>query len=148
MSKSRASKSLYNILYTYADNRNIDKEDDDDLVSVMVSKEIDTDQGLSICGDDEEFYNEILDEFVKTYKDSPAKLKELLNNSKMKEADKYLLDFSGIAANIGSNNISSIALDLKSAITTPKDGRYIQLYKDYVKSLRTLLSDIKRYKSM
>ena len=65
----------------------------------------------------------------------------------MSEADKYLLDLSGITANIGANNISKIVLDLKLAITTPKDGRYVELFKNYVQSLHVLLEEIKTYQS-
>ena len=138
--------SLYNILYTYAKTRSTDNGSNNEFVEVMITKELDTDKGLSICGDDEEFYDEILNEFVNTYSKSPAKLQELINQKKMQETDQYLLDLSGITANIGANNISNIVINLKEAIINPKDRRYIGLFKEYTKSLHNLLEDIKKYK--
>ncbi len=130
-------EALYNLLYAYS--KDTSKENK--------NKELHVQSGLNICGDDKDFYFEILNEFVNTYADSPTKMQALLNNKKMSEADKYLLDLSGITANIGANNISQIVLDLKMAITTPKDGRYVELFKNYVHSLHALLEEIKTYKS-
>lgn len=129
--------ALYKILYAYSQDTSTEKK----------TQELEIQSGLHICGDDKEFYFEILNEFVNTYTKSPDEIQTLLNNKKMIEADKYLLDLSGISANIGANNISQIVLDLKMAITTPKDGRYVELFKNYAHSLHTLLEEIKTYKS-
>jgi len=139
-------ESFYDILFAYSQNENSNKLSDE-FVEVMITDELDTDQGLSICGDDEEFYNEILDEFVKTYTNSTDSLQELLNKNEMNKADRYLLDLSGITANIGANHISQIALNLKEAISDPQDKKYIELLKDYAKSLHNLLEDIEKYKA-
>ncbi len=140
--------SLYDILFTYSGSTNIDEDDaHHELKDSFVTKNIDTNKGLSISGHDEDFYNEILDEFTKSYSSSPAKLRELLKSAKMKEADKYLLDLSGITANIGAEHISIIVLDFKHAIKTPKDKRYVQVFKDYTNALQLLLKDIADYKS-
>ncbi|WP_324172748.1 response regulator [Sulfurimonas sp.] len=137
LEKPLRMEALYKILYAYS--KDTSKQNN--------TKELEIQSGLNICGDDEEFYFEILNEFVNTYTKSPNAIKTFLNNKKMIEADKYLLDLSGISANIGANNISKIVLDLKMAITTPKDRRYVELFKNYVHSLHILLKEIKTYKS-
>ncbi len=144
--------ALYDILYTYALNKDATKETEsvvtDGFIEIMVTEELDADKGLNICGDDEEFYNEILDEFINTYTDSPAKLREYLSSGKMKEADKYLFDLGGITANIGAIKINNIIVELKEAISNKNGKKVNELYKEYIQSLRNLLKDIKKYKNI
>jgi CheY-like chemotaxis protein len=144
LQKPLRMESLYEILYAYNDSTQTIPEE---FVEIVITDELDTNQGLNICGDDVNFYYEILNEFVNTYSVSPAKLQEFLNKNQMKQADKYLLDLSGITANIGANHISKIALDLKKAIVDTKDKKYIELFDEYAKSLHVLLEDIKKYKN-
>ncbi len=139
---------LYDILYTYAKTRATDDgQVIEKPVNTTITQEIDIEKGLNISGNDEIFYNEILNEFVATYSESPTKLRELLINGKMKQADQYLLDISGVSANIGASNINKVVLDLKMALANPADKKYINLFKDYTKSLRNLLEEIRKYKS-
>ncbi|WP_373002963.1 response regulator [Sulfurimonas sp.] len=136
-------EAMYDTLYAYNDSS---KKIPDEFVEIVITDELDTDKGLNICGDDVDFYHEILSEFVNTYSDSPTKLQEFINHSEMAKADRYLLDLSGITANIGANHISKIASDLKEAIVNPEDKKYVELIKEYAKSLYILLEDIKKYK--
>lgn len=136
--------SLYDILYAYFNDGS--SNDDEDAQS-FITKELNTEEGLSVSGYDEEFYDEILNEFVNTYSTSTTKLRELLKDGKLKETDKYLLDLSGITANIGAANISKITIEFKKAISHPEDKEYVQIFKDYTASLQELLKDIKQYKS-
>jgi CheY-like chemotaxis protein len=131
--------SLYDILYTYSDEQSAEVE------SEFVLQELDAEQGLSICGDDDDFYEEILAQFRDTYADSASKLENMFQNAKMQEASKYLLDISGIAANIGANNIAQISQELRESIKNPKDSKYLNLFKKYTKSLHTLINEIDRY---
>jgi CheY-like chemotaxis protein len=131
--------SLYDILYTYSDEQSAEVE------SEFVLQELDAEEGLSICGDDDDFYEEILAQFRDTYADSASKLENMFQNAKMQEASKYLLDISGIAANIGANNIAQISQELRESIKNPKDSKYLNLFKKYTKSLHTLINEIDRY---
>ena len=135
--------AMYDILYTYNDQT---QAIPDEFIEIVITDELNTDKGLNICGDDVEFYHEILSEFINTYSESPAKLQEFINHNETDKADRYLLDISGITANIGANNISKIALELKEAIVSQEDKRYIDLIKEYAKSLYNLIEDIKKYR--
>ncbi|WP_373036387.1 response regulator [Sulfurimonas sp.] len=145
LEKPLKMEALYNILYAYAHNGTQHKIPDE-FVEIVITHDLDTDQGLQICGDDVAFYHDILSEFVNTYSNSPAKLQEFIKYNEVQKADRYLLDLSGITANIGANNISQIVLDLKQAILHPQDKKYIELLKEYENSLHHLLEDIKKYK--
>jgi CheY-like chemotaxis protein len=137
LEKPLKMEAFYEILYAHSDSEEIIPDK---------ANELDTDKGLSICANDLDFYHEILNEFVKLYKDSFIQLQELLDNNEIEKADRYLLDMSGIAANIGAENIRTKALELKKAITNVKDRRYFELIEEYTKSLYNLLDEIKKYK--
>ena len=135
--------SLYNILYAYSSTG---KEiNNDDYIHIVSTKELDGDKGLSICGGDEEFYREILSEFVATYENSTNKLHELLSEGKLKEADKLLLDIIGVTANIGANPLNSIAVNVKDALQDTQEKSYLTLIKQYKLHMVGLLKDIKEY---
>jgi len=127
-------EAMYDILYAFYDT------------SKKMPFELDADKGLNICAEDVGFYHEILSEFVNTYSDSHDKIQEFIKQNEMSKADSYLLDLSGITANIGAEHISKITLALKEAILNQEDKKYIELTKEYAKSLCTLLEEIKNYK--
>ena len=131
--------ALYDLLYAY---NNSEKT----LLNHTI--ELDIDQGINICADDINFYHEILNEFVNTYSDSHIKIQEFLDMKKIQEADRYLLDISGIAANIGANNISSILLSLKESFNNQENKKCTELIKNYAKSLHNLLEEINQYNNL
>ena len=146
MEKPLKLDAFYDILYAYtkADISNIKS----DFVEVIMTKELNGDKGLSVCGGDEEFYLDILNEFTKKYSDSHTKLHRLLENKDIKNADAMLLDIIGISANIGADKIKDIAQELKEAIKDIKDKSYVTLLNKYEKHLNILLQDIKDYKNL
>ena len=133
---------LYDIFYAYTKG---DKEEESEFIEVVMTKELNGDQGLSVCGGDDEFYKHILEEFIKNYSDSPQKIQSLLDSNHITLADAMLLDFIGITANIGADNIRTIALELKEAIKDTEERSYITLLDEYETHLRILLRDIKEY---
>ncbi|MEA3331906.1 MAG: response regulator [Campylobacterota bacterium] len=134
--------ALYDILYAYSKK----KDDSDKFVEVVMTKELNGDKGLEICGGDADFYHEILDEFVKTYSDSTKKIKEFLDNKQLQEADKILLDIVGVTANIGADRVQGIAQNLKEAIHNIEEKSFSTILKEYNNHLEQLLNDIKEYK--
>jgi len=135
--------SLYDMLYTYSAPNN--ESDSNEFVRVISTKELDGDKGLSICGGDEEFYREILSEFIGSYENSTNKLRELLSDDNLKEADRLLLDIIGVTANIGADSLNSIAVDIKDALKDTEEKSYFTLIEQYKLHLVALLVDIKEY---
>jgi CheY-like chemotaxis protein len=109
------------------------------------SEEFDSDKGLDICGGDKKFYLEILNDFISKYADSADKLQKHLNNTNSLDADKMLLDISGVTANIGADNLHKLALDLKDSIAHPADLNYISDLKEYKRSLTKVCEAINKY---
>lgn len=138
--------ALYDILYAYTVTSSDNKEEDDEYIEVVMTKELNGNKGLEICGGDEDFYNEILSEFVNTYSNSADKLTNLLQNKEVEHADRFLLDIVGITANIGADTLHDIAQRLKNSIEDTQKQEYLNILKEYTQHLSALLKDIKDYK--
>ena len=136
--------ALYDIFYAYFTSYE-EESDHNDYIHVVDTKELDGNRGLEICGGDDEFYREILNEFIETYENSTDELQTLLHNDNLKEADKILLDIIGVTANIGAENLNSIAVNIKYALKDTQEKSYLTLTQNYKESLQELLKDIKEY---
>ncbi|OIP54943.1 MAG: hypothetical protein AUK54_05115 [Helicobacteraceae bacterium CG2_30_36_10] len=128
--------ALYDILYAYSGNNEPKEQSETD--------ELNSDKGLKICGGDEGFYHEILDEFVATYSNSAKELETMINSDKLQEANQLLLDLIGVTASIGADNLKSIAEHLKEALL--HEQSYLDALTEYKRHLNSLLRDIKEYK--
>jgi len=142
LEKPLRMEALYDILYAYTGDEEVE---DSEYIEVIMTEELDGDKGLSICGGDEEFYHEILAEFVATYSDSDHKLHILLSNQEFKKADQLLLDILGVSANIGADKLNDIALKIKDSLSDTHSKSYISLMDSYTKHLKALLLNIKEY---
>lgn len=132
--------ALYDILYAYTDPIA------QDYAKVVMTSELNGDKGLQICGGDEAFYHEILDEFVRNYEDSAQKIHSFLEKNQIQQTDKLLLDILGLSANIGAERLHEIAKNLKDALQDVEESSYLTLVDQYEKHLHSLLEDIKSYK--
>ena len=125
--------ALYDVLYAYTN-----------INTTQNNPSLDTEEGLYICGEDENFYKEILQEFVTNYENSAQKLTKLIQNNKMQEADKMLLDMIGVTANIGATKLTQITQQLKNALNN-KQENIDSLLQMYTTELTTLIHTISTY---
>ena len=141
--------ALYDILYTYSENDTTQTSSDEEtLTQAVVETEDDnsvlnTQEGLSICGGDQNFYNTILREFINDYKDSSQKLQTFINEKRFDEADKLLLDIVGVSANIGAKELHKSANKLKGSLTNFAELK--ENFLAYHQSLKNLLLEIQKY---
>ena len=132
---------LYDVFYAYTK----EESQSNALVDVVRTKALNGEQGLKVCGGDDEFYKDILHEFIKNYTNSSDELLVLLERNDLISADEMLLDFIGITANIGANTMQNIALELKEAIRDTQEKSYTILLEEYKEHLALLENDIKGY---
>ena len=137
--------ALYDIFYAYTGKTEDSDQDSDEFVEIVMTKEINGDKGLAVCGGDEDFYREILNEFINTYENSTQKLGDLLRDGEMQHADRYLLDIIGITANIGAEPLNRLANDIKNALNDTEEQSYLTLADEYKGHLEILIKDIKAY---
>ena len=145
LEKPLRMEALYDIIYAYTGSDSEVKEDDE-LINAYVTKELDGDQGLDVCGGDEDFYREILNEFVATYENSTQELGDLLRNGNLQAADRLLLDLVGLTANIGAKNLNETSQIIKASLNDTTEKSYLTLVDQYKTSLENLIKDIKEYK--
>lgn len=143
--------ALYDIFYAYTEATQEDNlQQDTDAqegVEVIQSKELDGEKGLEICGGDEAFYHDILNEFVQTYSDSDEKLKNFIKNNALDDADKLLLDIVGVSANIGAFSLNHTAQLIKESLQKIANKQDFILPDQYSVHLTRLLQDIKEYQN-
>ena len=145
LEKPLRMEALYDILYAYTGVDNSQKNEDD-IIEVIATKNLDGVKGLEVCGGDENFYHEILDEFISNYGSSTEKLGNLLRDGDLKHADRVLLDIIGITANIGAQPLNSIANDIKASLHDSKEKSYLTYVDEYKRRLEALIKDIKDYR--
>jgi CheY-like chemotaxis protein len=138
LEKPLRMEALYNIIYAYT-GQGTDKEE------AVMTKILDADKGLETCGGDEDFYREILSEFITDYANSSNKLGEFLRSNNLQEADAYLLDIIGVAENIGAHPLGKIAANMKLALRDTHEQSYFSLYDQYKVQLNRLMEDIREY---
>ncbi|MFT7859826.1 MAG: response regulator [Sulfurimonas sp.] len=141
--------ALYDVLYAYtSDASQENQEDAVDTIDVVSTRELDGEKGLEICGGDDNFYHEILNEFLQTYSNSDEQLISMLENDELAKADKLLLDIVGVSANIGAVKLNNIATHIKDSLSDHDEKSYLTLVQQYQHHLKILLEDIKAYQTI
>jgi len=125
--------ALYDILYAYSTT------DENDTLNCS----LDIEEGLYICGEDELFYKDILQEFLTNYQDSADVLQTLIESKNLQEADRLLLDIIGVAANIGATKLTEIAQALKTSLSN--EAQTTKLLQSYNTELTSLIHTITTY---
>ncbi len=141
LAKPLRIESLYEIIYAYTGK----KTQEDEFIEAVMTKNLDVDKGLLTCGGDEDFYREILSEFITDYANSSDKLGELLRSNNIQVADALLLDIIGVTANIGANPLSEIASSMKVTLSDTHEQSYFSLFDQYKVHLDSLMQDIREY---
>jgi len=144
LEKPLRMESLYKIFYAYTGQKTHENEENE-FIEVVMTKDLNGDIGLQTCGGDEDFYREILSEFILNYSDSADRLGEFLRSSDLAGADKLLLDIIGITSNIGAIPLSEIASNLKLALGDTQEKSYFSLLDQYKVHLDRLVQDVKDY---
>ncbi|QOY55547.1 response regulator [Candidatus Sulfurimonas marisnigri] len=135
--------NLYDVLYMYTSG---DESNNGAQHSTQTSAKFDIEVGLDVCGGDKEFYIEILNDFTSKYSDSSKQLQEYISNQDAINANKMLLDISGVAANIGADYLHNVAIKLKNSIEKPEDLEYVTNLKEYKRALAEVCAAIEEYK--
>ncbi|MDP3302451.1 MAG: response regulator [Sulfuricurvum sp.] len=141
LAKPLRMESLYKMIYAYTG----EKTPKDADIKAVERKSLDTDIGLETCGGDDNFYREILSEFIADYGNSSDKLGELLRANNIQAADALLLDIIGVAANIGAHSLGKIASNVKLALSDTHEQSYFSFFDQYKVQFDRLLEDIRAY---
>lgn len=141
LAKPLRMEALYNVIYAYTGK----ETPKDDSIEEVVTKNLDTDKGLQTCGGDDEFYREILSEFMTDYGNSSDTLGEFLRSNNMQAASALLLDIIGVAENIGAHPLGEVATHMKQALGDTHEQGYFSLFDQYKTHLDRLMQEIREY---
>lgn len=119
-------------------------EDYEDILDDNIH-DLNTQKGITSCGGDESFYNEILDDFINKYSDSADRLKTYLEDDNIEEIISLLSDLDSITSNIGADTINEIVTKLKT-FKEDSGESLDKLITDYEEHLKILLKLIETFK--
>lgn len=126
---------FYDILYAYTGGEEVNNTS---------SKILNIEEGIFICSGDEEFYYEILNEFITSYANSANTMQTYFSNAQFKEMDRLLLDIVGIASNIGATDLHVTALLLKNKLLNNEIMESQTILKKYDNNLQLLIKEIQK----
>ena len=115
--------------------------------SISDVKLVDFETGISISGDDFEFYNEILREFVEHYKDLANSIMYMWDEGQFADADRLLLDMVGISANIGATGLNRVAQELKHTLKSKDQDKIKESILEFQKTLSLTIQEIEKFQS-
>ncbi len=102
-------------------------------------------EALERCGGDSELYRELVDEFIKLYKNSDDLMQKFLSAKDGDSLKALSLDIKGVGSNIGLYALANTAQKLnKTEISSNKMPKYVREYQDALcKSLEVLEEKLK-----
>ncbi len=152
LAKPVIMEKLYDMIYIYTDFLSSTPVEAPKVKSIAKEKtdgmmELNIDQGIDICGGDEDMYKELLSEFAQSYSNSTKEVVTLLNAKKIDETINHLIDVKGVVSNLGSAQYASF---IESFIVALKDKNVADiksLFKEYSSHMKKLFIDIKEYEN-
>ena len=142
LEKPLKMEKLYDILYCYLNIVNIKTVNfiEDESIKVL-NKE----NGLSICGDDNDLYKEILLDFLNTYEDTDKTISAYIVKDNVHAIQQLLLDISGTSANIGADKLSALSTEFREILNNKKEDQYFTYEEQFNTMLLKLLKEIRAY---
>ncbi len=97
--------------------------------------------GLERCGGDVELYSEIVDEFIKLYKDSDKTFQKLYREKDSQAMKEMSLDIKGVSANIGAYALAVSAKKInQSSLSSTSMPKFIEKYNKTLQKTLDLLT--------
>ena len=135
-------EKLYDVLYCYL---NIIDKKTTNSINNQVTKVLNIDEGLSICGNDNDLYKEILLEFLNIYQNVDQTINSYIVKDNIPAVQKLLLDISGISANIGADKLSTLSTEFREILNDKEEDQYFTYEKKFNTMLLILLEEIRAY---
>ena len=127
---------------TYEKSLQVDKKRSEDR-QLPTLPGIDQETGLMRVGGNRKLYKKLLIKFRDDYSNSFHEIKNAIENSNLKDAERYAHTVNGIAGNVGINKLQKIAGDLEAVIRKRETGRYDSMLKKFSGELSKVLSTLK-----
>lgn len=132
---------LYEMIYCYIDMKNdnlsTQQEDENSILNI--------EEGIEICGGDNELYKEVLSEFIAMYKDADEKIKLLMAKDDIDSVKRVLLDISGISANIGADKLADISTAFREILNHNQENQFFEIEEQFKEILSKVVTEIETH---
>ncbi|MBP6491466.1 MAG: transporter substrate-binding domain-containing protein [Clostridia bacterium] len=105
---------------------------------------LDMEDGLRRLGNNRDFYQMILKEYVVENKDVLKELRIAIDNQDYKEAVQIVHKNKGGSGNIGAKKLHAVAAELQKALSEQDDENVQMLYEEFDSNLRKLFLEIEK----
>jgi len=104
------------------------------------------DEALERCGGDKSLYKELVDEFIKLYKESDRLFQQYFSEKDAAAMKALSLDIKGVSANIGVYMLANAAQNInESSLSSTSMPKYLEQYRKILhKTLDALITKMKR----
>ncbi len=140
---------LYEIIYSYIDLPGSD-DNEEETVNVQPPKQsaqevLNVDEGIEICGGDNELYKEVLSEFMTMYKDADQKIKSFMAKDQIDSVKRLLLDISGISANIGADILADVSTEFREVLNNKQEEKFFEIEAKFQETLSKVVDKIETH---
>lgn len=106
---------------------------------------LNTQQGITQVNDNEEFYKEILIEFLATYQESAAHFEKLINDFRYEQVRMYCLDIKGLSGLIGATELHTLMVEIHHQLVFKKFDTLGNYVKPFEETVSIVSESIKSY---
>ena len=131
-------EALYSVFSKYLEQH---IKDETEPINALPNQLHVFDEALERCGDDVELYKELVDEFIKLYKNSDALLSEYVDLRDATAVKELSHDIKGVSSNIGAYALANAAQKInESSIQSTSMPLYVKKYKEVLRQTLNTLS--------
>jgi CheY-like chemotaxis protein/HPt (histidine-containing phosphotransfer) domain-containing protein len=102
-------------------------------------------QGISKVNNNEEFYKEILVEFLATYQNSAIFFEKLINDFRYEQVRMYCLDIKGLSGLIGATELHALMIEIHHQLIFKKFDMLDNYVTRFHETVSTVSKSIKEY---
>lgn len=138
---------LFEVIYCYIDMKDDPQSSEQADENREYDEILNIEEGLEICGGDNELYKEVLSEFTTMYQDSDQKIKLFMAKDDIDSIQRLLLDISGISANIGADRLADVSTEFREVLNNHQENNYFEAEEKFKDTLSQVLTKIEAHMS-
>ncbi|MGE4511157.1 MAG: response regulator [Sulfurimonadaceae bacterium] len=112
---------------------------------VLTFEGLDIQKGIVRANGNEEFYKEVLREFLETYKNSAQLFEKLINDFRYEQVKMLCLDIKGLSGSIGANELHDLMMDIHQKLIFKKFDMLADYVKPFYEKTAVLSQTIENY---
>lgn len=116
----------------------------DDPVTILARIGLDTKEGMSYCGDEEDFYLEIIGDYSKACEDNISRLEDFKAQDNLEDYKVLIHSVKSASKTIGSKELFNLAFELEKASANNDRAFVGKNHPVFVRKYRKLVADLSK----